>query len=59
MIAIWPPQYRLMCKKPQGMVAQVLTPFTAYTSFEAKDPIKAVTITDRDGKKTISVIQLK
>ena len=59
MIAIWPPQFSLMCEKPAGVVAQVLTPFSVQASFEADDPVEAVTITDSDGKQTIKVIQLK
>ena len=58
-IAIWPPQFSLMCEKPNGVVAQVLTPFSAQTSFNADDPVESVTITDSDGKQTIKVIQLK
>jgi hypothetical protein len=58
-IAIWPPQFSLMREKPTGVVGQVLTPFSAQTSFDADDPVDAVTITDNDGKQTIKVIQLK
>ncbi len=59
MIAIWPPQFSLMSEKPIDVVAQVLTPFSIQTSFDADDPVEAVTITDCDGKQTIKVIQLK
>ena len=58
-IAIWPPQFSLMCEKPIGVVAQVLTPFSAQTSFNANDPVESVTITDSDGKQTIKVNQVK
>lgn len=58
-IAIWPPQFSLMCEKPTGVAAQVLTPFSAQTSFNADDPIDSVTITDSDGKQTIKVVQVK
>lgn len=59
MIAIWPPQHSLMCEKPSGVVAQVLTPFSAQTSFDAEEPVESVTITDSNGKQTVKVIQLK
>ena len=58
-IAIWPPQFSLMCEKPTGVVAQVLTPFSAQTSFNADEPVESVTITDSDGKQTIKVVQVK
>ena len=58
-IAIWPPQFSLMCEKPNGVVAQVLAPFSAQTSFNADDPVESVTITDSDGKQTIKVVQVK
>ena len=59
MIAIWPPQYSLMCEKPSGVVAHVLTPFSAQTSFEAEQPVASVIITDKGGKQTIKVVQMK
>ena len=58
-IAIWPPQFSLMCEKPSGVVAQVLTPFSAQTSFLATDPIESVTISDSDGQHAVKVIQVK
>ena len=58
-IAIWPPQHSLMCSKPSGVAAQVLTPFSVQTSFDANDPVESVIVTDANGKQTIKVIQLK
>ena len=59
MIEIWPPQFSLMVERPAGMVAQVMTPFSAHTSFTAGEPLESITITDRDGQHEVEVLQLK
>jgi hypothetical protein len=58
-IAVWPPRYSLMCESPSGSVAQVLTPYSVQTSFEAAQPVESVIITDSDGTQTLKVIRLK
>ena len=58
-IAIWPPQYSLMCKKPAGLSAQVLSPFSVHESFDADEPVGSVVVIDSDGKQTIKVMQVK
>ena len=58
-IAIWPPQFSLMCVKPSGVAAQVLSPFSAQISFAADEPVESVNVTDSNGKQTIKVTQLK
>ena len=58
-IAIWPPQFSLMCVKPSGVAAQVLSPFSAKISFAADEPVESVIVTDSNGKQTIKVAQLK
>jgi hypothetical protein len=55
MLRIWPPQYLLARKPPDGMVAQVITPFKVTASFKASDPIKQVTVTDGAGKHQVAV----
>jgi hypothetical protein len=56
-IEIFPPQYRLLCIKPTGIVAQVVTPFEEKTSFRAGEPIKYVFVHDADGKHEVPVKQ--
>lgn len=56
-IEIFPPQFRLLCIEPTGIVAQVITPFEVQTSFRAEDPIKAVIVHDADGKHEVPVKQ--
>ena len=58
-IAIWPPQFSLMCVKPPGVAAQALSPFSAQISFTADEPVESVIVTDVNGKQTIKVAQLK
>ncbi len=57
-IAIWPPQFSLMCVKPSGVAAQVLSPFSAQISFAAHEPVESVIVTDSNGQQTIRVTQL-
>lgn len=59
MLRIWPPQYMLAHKKPDGIVAQVLTPFEVTASFKATDPIGAVIVTDADGRNEVKVDQAR
>ena len=57
-IKIFPPQWRLVCLKPTGPVAQVVTPFQVEMSFAAKQPVKAVTVHDGTGRHRVPVKQL-
>lgn len=56
---VFPPQFSLMCEKPNGMVAQVLTPFSAQTTFPSPQLIESVTITDSEGQHVVDVIQVE
>jgi hypothetical protein len=56
-IEIFPPQYRLVCLQPTGIVAQVVTPFEVSRSFKASDPVKQVVVHDAKGKHEVPVKQ--
>ena len=56
-LRIWPPQHLLAHKKPDGLVAQIITPFTITATFKSSDPIKEITITDAAGKHEVTVEQ--
>lgn len=57
-IRIYPPQYRLVSKQPEGPVAQVISTFSAVASFSAAEPIQQVILHDVRGRHEIKVIQL-
>ena len=54
-IKIYPPQYRLVCVRPSGIVGTVITPFKASTSFDAKTGVKQVVVHDAKGQHKIPV----
>ncbi len=56
-LRIWPPQWMLARKRPDGIVAQVITPFEVTGSFKSDDPINAVRISDAAGRHEIPVEQ--
>ena len=58
-IRVFPPQFSLMCKKPNGMVTQVLAPFSASTSFRSPQLVESVTITDSEGQHVVEVMQIE
>jgi len=55
MLRIWPPQHMLAMKKPDGMVAQVITPFEVSKSFKSTDPLKTIVVTDAEGRHEVEV----
>jgi hypothetical protein len=57
MLRIWPPQYMLAQKKPEGMVAQVITPYEKSASFQASEPVGTVIVTDAGGRREVAVVQ--
>ena len=59
MLRIWPPEFRLARKKPEGMAAQVITPFEVVASFKATDPIPQVVVHDAAGRHEIKVDQAR
>jgi hypothetical protein len=56
-LRIYPPQWMLAQKRPDGIVAQVITPFEATASFKAADPVRAVRVSDAAGKHDVPVSQ--
>ncbi len=54
-IRIFPPQYRLVWVPPAGPVPQVLTPFSAKTSFKAEMPVAQVIVHDERGRHKVPV----
>ena len=58
-LRIWPPQYLLVMKKPDGPATQALTKFDVNASFKATDVIKAVVVTDGAGKHEVPVDQAR
>jgi hypothetical protein len=59
MLRIWPPQWMLAVKKPDGAAAAVMTPFDATGSFKAKDPVETVSVRDARGLQKVPVEQAK
>ena len=41
-LRIWPPKWMLGHRKPDGMAAQVITPFEVTASFKASEPVTRV-----------------
>jgi hypothetical protein len=56
---IFPPEFSLQWKKPEGMVAQVVTPFEVSASFKAGAVVETVTVTDAAGPHTVNVDQAR
>jgi hypothetical protein len=56
---IWPPQFRLMRKRPDGMVAQVVTAFETSTSFKASEVLREVSVFDARGANRVPVDQAR
>jgi hypothetical protein len=54
-LRIWPPQYLLAHKKPEGVAAQVITPFEVLASFKADQAVKSVKVTDGAGGHHVEV----
>ena len=54
-LRIYPPQFILGRRPPSGASAQVITPFEATASFKAKDPVRALTVTDAAGRQDVQV----
>ena len=56
---IFPPQFSLQWKKPDGPAAQVVTPFEVTATFKAGDVVKTVTVTDGRGAHAVKVDQAR
>ncbi len=57
-VRIYPPQFALYSKAPEGMAAQVITPFEICTQFNAGEPVAEVTVFDADGRHQVEVVQV-
>ena len=59
-LRIWPPQWMLARKAPEGAVAQVITPFEVTASFSSgPDTVKTVVVTDAGGRHEVTVDQAR
>jgi len=56
-ITVFPPEFSFYHWRPTGIVAEVITPFTATTSFPSKKKVKSVKVTDGNGPHEIQVAQ--
>ena len=56
-LRIYPPQWLLAVKKPDGPVTQVVTPFDVTASFKANNQIAKLHVTDADGQHDVNVEQ--
>ena len=54
-LRIWPPQWMLARKRPEGTVAQAITPFEVSGSFESAEPVKSVRVNDAAGGVDVPV----
>ncbi len=52
---IFPPQFTLVHKRPEGIVTQAITPFTVTATVAAAEKPKAVTVTDARGRHSVAV----
>ncbi|HYR74671.1 MAG TPA: hypothetical protein VEM96_02405 [Pyrinomonadaceae bacterium] len=57
-IDVFPPEFSLWHVTPSGIVLDVITPFTEYTSFKTKEKVDKVTIYDANGKHEVEVEQV-
>jgi len=55
---VFPPQFILNHKQPDGIVLQVVTPFNVNTSFKTEETIEAVVVHDAQGEHQIEVEQV-
>ncbi|HEV7299295.1 MAG TPA: hypothetical protein VGN72_08020 [Tepidisphaeraceae bacterium] len=54
-LKIYPPQYLLQWKKPDGPAFQAIWPFEVNATFKADEPVAAVAVTDGAGKHEVKV----
>ena len=57
-IDVFPPEFSFWHVKAAGIVLEVITPFTEYTSFKAKEKVEAVVVHDANGKHEVKVEQV-
>ena len=56
-LRIWPPQWILAHKKPDGPATQAFTPFETSASFKSDRKVATVTVNDASGKRLVNVAQ--
>jgi hypothetical protein len=56
-ITVFPPEFSFYHWRPTGIVAEVITPFTATTNFSSKKKVKSVKVTDGNGPHEIQMAQ--
>lgn len=56
-LRIWPPQFILARKKPDGPATQAITPYQATASFKADRKVATVVVNDASGRSVVSVAQ--
>ena len=52
---VFPPQFTLVHKRPDGIVTQAITPFTVTATFAAAEKPKTVMVTDARGRHSVAV----
>lgn len=52
---IFPPRFALYRKPPDGVAAQVISPFSVCVTFKASTPVDAVTVYDAKGAHEVKV----
>ena len=58
-IDVYPPAFKFTQAKPDGIVAQVVTPFAVEKSAPAPEKVEHVFVTDATGKHKVAVAQAK
>ena len=56
-LRIWPPQWILAHKKPDGPVTQAITPFETSASFKSDKKVATVVVNDASGRRIVNVAQ--
>jgi hypothetical protein len=56
-LRIWPPQWMLAHKKPDGPATQAITPFEATASFKSDRKVATVVVNDAGGRRLVNVAQ--
>ena len=54
---VFPPEFSLWCKRPEGISLPVVTPFVKRTGFRAFEPVDFVTVHDARGAHRVAVRQ--
>ncbi len=55
MIDVYPPEFVLYWQPPDGMAADVMTPFHVQAEFPAEERVRHVTVRDAEGAHTVPV----